>query len=205
MSEDRYMLNTKTNRLYPYHPVTMNRPDMVEISTKQAKNIMAGKPMMLGLTYGDVVNVVPGSAERGPEVRPEASMQPDQLSYYKKKLAVALELLNMSSPEQLPDDLTEGKVIIDDFVPPAVETGEPTTPETPESDVDPEIAMLEQVRSEGKGKAKVEAYCLEKFGIEMDRRMRLPDLVDKAISLRKDQINREATEANEAAPEQPEF
>lgn len=196
----RYMLNTKTEKVYVFHPETIKRADMVEITEAQAKNMMAGKPLMAGVDAKDVLTTVPGSA---PEAKPAP---PDELAYYKKKLAMALELLGMSSPEQLPDDLTEGKVIMDDVVP---ASGEEATDEQAAASGqpdDPDIAMLEQIRAEGKGKANVEAYCLEKFGLEMDHRMRLNDLVDKAVELRKAEIENASQEVPEqAAPEQPDF
>ena len=52
-------------------------------------------------------------------------------------------------------------------------------------EVDSDIKMLEEIRIEGKGKAKVESYMLEKYGIDIDRRFKLDELVDQAVAARK--------------------
>jgi len=179
----RYMLNTKTERVYILHEETLRqRKDMVEISEAQAQNIMAGKPVAQNMGYAPTVQETPAAGAG------------DTIAYLKRKLGTALELLNMSSPEQLPDDLTQGKVILDDVTPPPEGESAPEEAIDVPGEKDPDIAMLEQIRIEGKGKAKVEAYCLEKFGVDVDRRMRLNDLVDKAIDLRIAQIRNAATE-----------
>jgi len=190
----RYMLNTKTERVYILHEETLRqRKDMVEISEAQAENIMAGKPVSQNMGYAPTVQETPPANTE------------DTIAYLKRKLAIALELLNMSSPEQLPDDLTQGKVIMDDFTPPAEGESAPEAAIDVPGEKDPDIAMLEQIRIEGKGKARVEAYCLEKFGVDVDRRMRLNDLVDKAIDLRLAEVNKGQTEAAPEVSEQPDF
>jgi len=196
----KYMLHMPTNRVYAYHPLTIKRKDMVEISDPPARNLRAGRPMMEGLTAQDVVNVVPGSAKLGLGVHPVADTgDKATITMLQKKLAGALKLLGMTSVDQIPDDTPEGAVIVDE-----VEKGQEVEPGSlgpkpddqgpaPDDDSppnlpvseDPDIVMLEQIRAVGKGKAKIAAYCLENFGVTVDMRMRLNELVDQAIGLRK--------------------
>jgi len=180
----KYMLNIKTNTVYAYHPLTIKRKDMEEISEPQARNILGGRPMMEGLTGQDVINVVPGSAQRGPDVSPAGDTgDKATIAILHRKLGMALKLLGMTSLDQIPDDMAEGGVIVDDL-----EKGEDLQGPAPIPDNindDPDIKMLEDIRAAGKGKAKVAAYCLTQFGVTVDMRMRLPELVDQAIGLRK--------------------
>jgi hypothetical protein len=188
----KYMLQTSTNRVHAYHPLTIKRKDMVEISEPQAKNILAGRPMMEGLTAQDVINVVPGSAQRGPDVSPAGETGDKAIiAILHRKLAGALKLLGMTSIDQIPDDTPEGGVIMDE-VPkeqwvPALgpEPDQGPAPEDGKEYADPDIKMLEEIRAKGKGKAKVAAYCLTQFGVTVDARMRVTELVDQAIGLRK--------------------
>ena len=62
-------------------------------------------------------------------------------------------------------------------------------PDTPPEEVktdstDDEIKMLEEIRVVGKGKARIESYMLEKYSIDVDRRLKLNELVDQAIAAR---------------------
>lgn len=196
----KHMLHMPTNRVHAYHPLTIKRRDMVEISEPQARNIRAGRPMMEGLTGQDVINVVPGSGLRGPDVSPAGETgDKATITMLQKKLGTALKLLGMTSLDQIPDDTPEGGVIMDDLEKGEDFQGPPVVPEetpgpAPEADdsppnlpvsEDPDIVMLEQIRAVGKGKAKVAAFCLTQFGVTVDMRMRLPELVDQAVELRK--------------------
>jgi len=183
---------------------------MIEISEAQARNLMAGKPMMQGLTGRDVVNAIPGSAKR-PEIRPEGAEDAEKarIALLERKLGTALSLLGMSSADQIPDDMSSGQVIMEDLEK-GQDLKEPASMEGqgPTVEDNPDIVMLEQVRIDGKGKAKVEAYCLEKFGVDLDRRFKLDKMVDTAIGLIKDKISKEATEATKGIPKPnmpPEF
>ena len=204
----KYMLHIPTNRVHAYHPLTIKRKDMVEISEPQAGNILAGRSMMEGLTGQDVINVVPGSAQRGPDVSPAGETgDKATITMLQKKLAGALKLLGMTSLDQIPDDTPEGAVIVDEvekeqWVPPDDQGPAPEADDSPPNlpvSEHPAIKMLEEIRIVGKGKARIEAYCLDAFGVNLDRRMRLNELVDQAIGLRKELLR--DTHGNPVPPE----
>ena len=209
----RYMLQISSNFVYAYHPLTVKKPDMVEISEAQAKNILAGRSIMDGLTAKDAINVVPGSAERGPEIRPIGAedQEKTRIAMLEKKLSLALTLLGMKSPDELPDDVSEGSVIMDDLekgqdleVPTGVPEdaqGPATIPDNIQDD--PDIKMLEEIRINGKGKARIETYCLKTFGVNVDRRMRLNELVDQAVRLRKELLRDTGEDSRPIDPDTP--
>jgi hypothetical protein len=189
MAKQRYMLRIPDNKVFIYHPETIKKSTMVEISEQQAMNLMQGKPLMEGLSFADVQQVLPGQI---PTVHQGAlageTQYVTELAYYKHKLGIALGLLGIENPDLLPEDLAEGKVIMDDFVPAGLPGGEAPA-ETANAGVeaptvDPDIAMLEKIRNEGKGKSKVEAYILRNYGIAVDPKAKLRDLVDMAVDLR---------------------
>ena len=193
----RYMVQTGTDYVYPYHALTAKRADMVEISEAQAKNLMAGRSIMDGVTAQDVINVIPGSAKQ-PEIRPEGAEDAakTRIKSLEKKLNTALALLGMTSADQIPDDMNQGKVIMDNL-----EKGQDLEGPAPDDQGPPinlDIAMLEQIRIEGKGKARIEAYCLENFGVDVDRRLTVNKLVDQAIDLTNNKIAQDAIEAGKA-------
>lgn len=189
MGNERFMLRIPDNKVYVLHPVTVKDKNFVEISPQQAKNLMEGRSLMEGLTYDDIASLVPSQGRLiGNQTLAQTASQVTELAYLKEKLGVALELLGLSNLEQLPDDLhAEGKVIMDEpEVPPApedaVDVVGPAAVETEE--VDPDLAMLEQIRADGKGKSKVEAYILRNYGIAVDPKAKLNELVDMAVGLR---------------------
>lgn len=72
----------------------------------------------------------------------------------------------------------------------------PPTDEAPQDvvqpisdDTDPDIKMLEEIRIVGKGKAKIELYMLEKYGIDVDRRLKLDVLIDQAVAAREKELS----------------
>jgi len=187
MANERFMLRIPDNKVYILHPLTVKDKNFVEISPQQAKNLMEGRSLMEGLTYEDIATLVPDQSRLiGHQTIAQTASQVTELAYVKQKMAVALELLGLSNLEQLPDDLTEGKVIMDDLeVPPAPEGAEDETAAPVETEeIDPDLAMLEQIRADGKGKSKVEAYILRNYGIAVDPKAKLNELVDMATGLR---------------------
>ena len=52
------------------------------------------------------------------------------------------------------------------------------------ADQDRDLAMLEEIRRVGRGKAKIEQFMRETYGINIDRKLKLSDLVDQAIARR---------------------
>jgi len=187
MANERFMLRIPDNKVYILHPVTVEDKNFVEISPQQAKNLLEGRSLMEGLTYQDIAALVPDQGRLiGNQSIAQTASQVTELAYLKQKLGVALELLGLTNPDQLPDDVTEGKVIMDDLeIPPAAD-GESVTEGSPveTEDIDPDLAMLEQIRADGKGKAKVEAYILRNYGIAVDPKAKLNELVDMASELR---------------------
>lgn len=205
MAQQRFMLRIDDNKVYIYHPITVTLKNFVEITPAQAKNIMAGKSLMEGLSYEDIVGVVGQQGKLvGQQTLSQTADQVTELAYLKKKLGVALNLLGLSNPEQLPEDLVEGKVIMDDLEIPPAPDGD-VTMEGPDvvEEVDPDLAMLEQIREDGKGKAKVESYILRNYGIATDPKAKLNDLVDMAVQLREKALEDEAA-VNSGAEEPPE-
>ena len=188
MGNERFMLRIPDNKVYVLHPVTVADKNFVEISAQQAKNLMEGRSLMDGLTYEDIASLVPGQGRLiGHQTIAQTASQVTELAYLKEKLGVALELLGLSNVNQLPLDATEGRVIMDDLeIPPGpeAETVETASPVETE-DIDPDLAMLEQIRADGKGKSKVEAYILRNYGIAVDPKAKLNELVDMAVELRR--------------------
>lgn len=188
----RYMLRMDDNKVYVYHPITVTLKNFVEITPQQAANIRNRKPLMDGLTFDDVSKVVPNQGQvLGNSA--QTAEQLAELTYVKKKLAVALELLGLSNPAELPDDLTEGRVIMDEMeIPPAPEgEADAAAEETETEERDPDIAMLEDILDAGKGKAQVESYILRSYGIAVDPKSKLKDLVAMGIELREKAMEEE--------------
>ena len=74
-----------------------------------------------------------------------------------------------------------------------VDMSEPEPEEDKADEEDAEIKMLENIRVVGKGKAKIEAHMLEKYGIDVDRRRKLDELVDQAVAARKEELEQRKT------------
>ncbi len=53
---------------------------------------------------------------------------------------------------------------------------------------DGSLAMLEEIRRVGKGKGKIEQFMRETYNINIDRKLKLSDLVDQAIARRKQDL-----------------
>lgn len=72
---------------------------------------------------------------------------------------------------------------------------EPVVESSPEDAtwVDKDIKMLEEIRSKGRGKTQVEIYMKENYGIDVDRRLNLDTLVDQAVAIRKEALEKELT------------
>ncbi len=82
----------------------------------------------------------------------------------------------------------EGKVIMDDL-----EKGQDLDvpeAEAPPEDADPDIAFLENIRKVGKGKVHIEAFMRERYSIEVDRRLKLDQLVDQAVGVRRSELTK---------------
>lgn len=109
--------------------------------------------------------------------------------------------------EPTPEPIEETGVVDEEA---KVDMTEPETPEDMKADSgDSEIKMLENIRVVGKGKARIESYMLEKYGINVDRRFKLNELVDQAIAARNRELVAKAEEVPEEAvtpaiPERPE-
>jgi hypothetical protein len=183
------MLRIPDNKVYILHPLTVEDKNFVEISPQQAKNLLEGRSLMEGLTYEDIAALVPDQGRLiGNQSIAQTASQVTELAYLKQKLGVALELLGLSKPDQLPDDLTEGKVVMDNLeIPPNPDPDSAVTEQGPPTGIeekDPDITMLEQIRADGKGKSKVEAYILRNYSIAVDPKAKLDELVNMAIGLR---------------------
>lgn len=85
--------------------------------------------------------------------------------------------------EPAPEPIEETGVVEEEA---KVDMTEPDIPpeEVKADSTDVEIKMLEEIRVVGKGKARIESYMLEKYSIDVDRRLKLNELVDQAIAAR---------------------
>jgi len=103
--------------------------------------------------------------------------------------------------EPIPEPIEETGVVDEEA---KVDMSEPEGPEDVKSDSDDtDIKMLEQIRVVGKGKARIESYMLEKYGIDVDRRLKLDELVNQAVAARTADIEKKKAE-QDVAPVEPE-
>lgn len=84
-----------------------------------------------------------------------------------------------------------------------VDMSEPEPEDMKADSSDADIKMLEKIRIVGKGKARIESYMLEKYGIDVDRRLKLDELVNQAVAARTGELEQKKAE-QEAAPVEPE-
>lgn len=166
----RYLMMHPSGYVYAWTEIQSKRKDMVEISEEEAQRRLPaqarGKPAR---TVGQELKVI-------------AAEVPEVATGLKEKA------------NALADNWGEGPASTEE-TPEALETEpeeEPTSAD--EKDIDPDIKMLEQIRVVGKGKAQVELYMLEKYGIDVDRRLKLDALVDQAIAARKKEIDNTTAE-----------
>lgn len=159
----RFLMQHPSGYIYGWTEIQSKRKDMVEISEEEANRRLPaqakGKPAR---TVGQELKVI-------------AAEVPEPVSGLKEKVEIPEEGDQNPPIEEMPETVemeTEDK---------------PTSAD--EKDIDPEIKMLEQIRVVGKGKAKIELYMLEKYGIDVDRRLKLDALVDQAVEAREKEIN----------------
>jgi len=213
----RFLRQATSGYIYDYTETLAKRKDMMEISEglaiKIRNNISMRRPGLINVSLETIGDEAAGNP---PDNAPnEVEGLKAHIKELETQLNTALSLLGMPQDKLL--DLTddgEGRVIMDEE---EVEAGEPPVdeydkgagitipgsvdapdevtdlkpievPGVGEATVDPEIAMLEDILKRGKGKAEIEAYMLEKYGIDVDRREKLDTLVDQAIAKRKETI-----------------
>jgi len=159
----RFLMQHPSGYIYGWTEIQSKRKDMVEISEEEANRRLPaqakGKPAR---TVGQELKVIAAEV-------PEPSVKP--ATRLKEKMEVAPATEEMPEAVQMEADLTAGES------------------KSIEEDIDPEIKMLEQIRVVGKGKAKIELYMLDKYGIDVDRRLKLDALVDQAVEAREKEIN----------------
>jgi len=149
----RYLKQHKSNYVIIWAPVAAKRKDMVEISEKEALELLVEQQK----THNQKMAEEP------------------------KRMEPAVEEITVEKPIDEPstviDELAKGQEL------------SKTDEEKPESkEEDPDIKMFEEIRIIGKGKAKIELYMLEKYGIDIDRRFKLDQLVDQAVAKRKEEL-----------------
>ena len=121
------------------------------------------------------------------EISEEAALKelPEQASTRKPTPPEPVkEEIELKAADVTPDD--EGKVIMD----------EPEKEEQPDVkedvDLDKDIAFLENIRKVGRGKQQIETFMRQRYGIEVDRRFKLNELVDQAVAARRKELSKEA-------------
>ena len=209
----RFLRQATSGYIYDYTETLAKRKDMMEISEglaiKIRNNISMRRPGLINVSLETIGDEAAGNP---PDNAPnEVEGLRAHIKELETQLNTALSLLGMPQDKllDLADD-GEGRVIMDEDeegTEPGVEEYEKGTgitvpgdsdekagpepikvPGVEEVTVDPDIAMLEDILKRGKGKAEIEAYMLEKYGIDVDRREKLDTLVDQAIAKRKETI-----------------
>jgi len=156
MPKYRYLKQHKTNYVTMWAPVAAKRADQVEISEAEAQVLLAEQ------TKTREQRMKEGSwAEPSPEAEEPTVVEKEEAK------------VDMTEPEA--PGKPEGKPEGDDQS--AVPTQKP-------DHVDEDLSMLEEIRVVGKGKAQIEAYMKEKYGIDVDRRLKLDELVNQAVAAR---------------------
>lgn len=108
-----------------------------------------------------------------------AQKMADESKVEKPKVEETVEEKLMDEPSIVIDDLKKGQELPE-------EAAANKEPKPVKEDAD--IKMLKEIRIVGKGKAKIELWMLEKYGINVDRRFKLDQLVDQAIAKRKEEL-----------------
>ena len=205
----RFLRQATSGYIYDYTETLAKRKDMMEISEglaiKIRNNISMRRPGLINVSLETIGDEAAGNP---PDNAPnEVEGLKAHIKELETQLNTALSLLGMPQDKllDLADD-GEGRVIMDEETEPLVDDYEKgagiTIPEAVTADlkpievpgvedatVDPEIAMLEDILKRGKGKAEIEAYMLEKYGIDVDRREKLDTLVDQAIAKRNETLS----------------
>lgn len=164
----RYLRQAKSNYVTVWHPVAAERKDQMEISEAEALELLKEQ------TKTKQQRMKEGSWV-GPSPEP------------------AVEVPTVVEKEEAKVDMTEDKgdaQLADDQskVPP---TGKPDYG-------DEHLNKLEEIRVVGKGKAQIEAYMKEHHGIDVDRRLRLDELVNQAVAARQAVLDKESGKEPEA-------
>lgn len=159
----RYLMQHPSGYVYGWTEIQAKRKDMVEISEEEAKRRLPAQ------AKGKPARTV------GQELKVIAAEVPELATGLKEKVEVP-SIQEMPEPVELPHEMP-----LSDELKEVVQS------------TDPDIKMLEEIRIVGKGKAKIELYMLEKYGIDVDRRFKLDELVDQAIAARKKEIDSTTT------------
>lgn len=158
----RFLMQHPSGYVYSWTEIQSKRKDMVEISEEEAKRRLPAQ------ARGKPTRTV------GQELKVIAAEVPEPATGLKEKT-------------EIPED-DQGPPIQE--MPEAVEMETEEKPTSAdEKDIDPDIKMFEKIRRVGKGKAQIELYMLEKYGIDVDRRFKLDELVDQAIKARKNELS----------------
>lgn len=162
----RYLKQHGSDYVTIWHPIAAKRKDMVEISEDEARKLLAEQHKSKEQRIADGTWAVPqGEPMPNEIIKPLQSVEP--------------EVAGLKEPEsERPEPKTTEAM--------PAEEPQPWFPD------DPDIQMLEEIRRVGKGKARVEQYMMNTYGIDIDRRLRLDELVDQAIAKRIAELNKAA-------------
>ena len=111
----------------------------------------------------------------------------EQQKTHAQKMADESKVEKPKAEKTVEEPEEESGIVIDDLKKGQALPEEAETSELPVEE-DPDIKMLEEIRIVGKGKAKIELWMLEKYGINVDRRFKLDELVNQAITKRKEEL-----------------
>ena len=123
------------------------------------------------------------SEEEALRLLPEQQKTHAQKMAEKDRAEKAKQAAPIAEPETEETAIDEEPIVEDTTEEPIVDT----VPETTD-DIDADIKMLEEIRVKGRGKAQVEIYMKETYGIDIDRRLNLNTLVDQAIAIRNETL-----------------
>jgi len=155
----RYLKQVKSNYVIIWAPVAALRKDMMEISEAEAQKLLTEqqKTKEQRVKEGTWVEPSPGPTPHEPAVVEKVEAKVDMTE---------TEAAGLPEVEPKADDQS-------------------APPEEAKPDHgDEDLNMLEEIRVVGKGKARIEGYMKEKYGIDVDRRLRLDELVDQAVAAR---------------------
>jgi len=158
----RYLRQTKSNYVTIWAPVAALRKDQVEISEAEALELLK-----------EQTKTKEQRMKEGTWVDPLAATAPEPAAVVEQE-EPKVDMTEDKGDAQLADDQSK--------VPPI---------DKPDYG-DEDLNMLEDIRVVGKGKAQIESYMKEKYGIDVDRRLRLDVLVNQAIAARRAVLDNES-------------